>query len=95
MYKQKLCLAIGTSKTLGEEEQMLLYKKVGFDGFFTGYGNDEQIVNIAAAAKREGMIFQSIHAPFHHVDKLWLEGEEGDSALKEIADCIESAATFG
>lgn len=95
MYKQKLCLAIGTSKTLGEEEQMLLYKKVGFDGFFTGYGNDEQIVNIAAAAKREGMIFQSIHAPFHHVDKLWLEGEEGDSALKEIADCIESAAKAG
>lgn len=95
MYGQKLCMATGISSALSEEEQIVLYKKTGFDGFFVGYGDDEHIRNIAEVAKRENMIFQSIHAPYHHVDRLWLEGEAGDAAYKEIADCIESAAKVG
>ena len=95
MYGQKLCLATGVSSSLTEEEQIMLYKRTGFDGFFVGYGNDEHIQNVAALAKRENMIFQSIHAPFGRVDKLWLEGEDGEIVLKELIDCVESAAKAG
>ena len=75
MYGQKLCLATGVSSSLTEEEQIMLYKRTGFDGFFVGYGNDEHIQSVAALAKRENLIFQSIHAPFGRVDKLWLEAK--------------------
>ena len=61
MYKQKICLGTFGGVDYSEEEQVLLFKKAGFDGFFTGYESDEQISTLATLARENDMIYQSIH----------------------------------
>ena len=69
MYKHKLCLGVLCSLERTPEEQIRLFKEVGFDGFFIGWSGD--LTRYRALADELGMIFQSVHAPFHKSDKMW------------------------
>ena len=92
MYKQKICLGTFGGVDYSEEEQVLLFKKAGFDGFFTGYENDEQISTLATLARENDMIYQSIHAPFLLSAELWKEGEKGEKYVDDIIKCINIAS---
>ena len=43
MWKTKLCLGTNNQFELSVPEQIKLFKKIGFEGFFTGYSNREDI----------------------------------------------------
>lgn len=43
MYKVKLCLGTNGQFGLKDEEQILLFHKFGFDGFFTGWKKGQNI----------------------------------------------------
>jgi len=90
MYKTKLCLGLGDFGC-GFEEQIKLFKAVGFDGFFSGW--DGNIKNYRCLAKDEGLIYQSIHAPFGNASKMWKETEEGEAAVNELLKCVEDCAS--
>mgnify|MGYP004651600871 CR=1 FL=1 len=99
MWKQKLCL--GTSEKFGisEEEQIALMKKTGFDGFFCTYENGKDLVKLSNYADELGMYFQSVHAPFVKMNKIWSESVEEDefvaSAFSELINCIDESARAG
>lgn len=93
MYKQKLCLALNNQFDRHFEEQILLFKKAGFDGFaidISGRNADAQA--LAAIGKKENMIIPYLHAPFNKSDDMWFEGKDGDEALKELICDIELCA---
>lgn len=93
MYRHLLCM--NTSETFGAsvEEQIVLLKKTGFEGFFTAWKSDYPIKKWASLAKETGMIYQSIHAPFGGVADLWRsDKEKADSAEKELIACVHSCA---
>ena len=97
MWKQKLCL--GTSEQFGvsEEEQIALMKKSGFDGFFCMYENGKDLVRLSNYAAGLGMYFQSVHAPFFEMNKIWSEtsNEDVSVAVSELINCIDEAARAG
>lgn len=88
MWKKKLCLGTSGQFKMTVPEQISLFKKVGFEGFFTGWEYGSPLCDWADCAKKEGMIYQSVHAPFVRTDRLWREGEEGDAALNELIACL-------
>ena len=63
MYKKKLCLSASKSYGISFPEQIRLFKKTGFEGFFVLWekGMDEDIKECFEVAKEENMIFQSKH----------------------------------
>ncbi len=81
---------------LSPEEHITLLARVGWDGFFTGW-HPELTAEYAAAAKKYGLLYSSIHAPFMHARDMWeLDGtpEAHEAALREVevqlaclADC--------
>ena len=95
MYRQKLCLGLSSTFGLDELRQLETFKAVGFDAFFSGYENREGILALADAAAKNGLIFQSVHAPFHKTRVLWRDGDEGEEAVKELVDCVNAAADAG
>ncbi len=95
MYNQKLCLGLGCVPELPVKEQLLLYKKAGFDGFFSGFESREQIADLAGFANKENLVFQSVHAPFHKTAAIWKECEDGIAAVGELKACVEAAADAG
>ena len=72
-------------------EQIRLFKKVGWDGIFTGW-NKDMTAEWARVAREEGMEYQSIHSPFIGVNNLWLGNEEGDRLCASLIECVRDCA---
>ncbi len=90
MYKTKLCLGIGNFG-ISATEQIKLFKKAGFEGFFSDC--DENITEYRSIADELGMTYQSIHAPFDKAATLWTNSEEADNAVKELIKCVDDCAS--
>lgn len=87
MWKTKLCLCVSNQYGIDVKEQIKLFKKVGFDGFFAEWSKDRDIKAIKEYGDSLGMIFQSIHAPFEKMDSMWHEDTGTQSAIEELIDC--------
>ncbi len=93
MYKQKLCLSLSPSYGIPYEEQIKLFKSAGFDGFAIDLSDKSaDAARLAAVGNDENMIIPYLHAPFNKSDDMWAKGEDGDIALSELLDCLETCS---
>lgn len=90
MYKTKLCLGVSRSFGIDIEEQIRLFHQTGFEGFFTDW--DGNLLKYRALADELGMEYQSVHAPFVKVAKIWRGGEEANLAVEELIRCVRDCA---
>ena len=77
---------------LSVDDHVAMLKRIGWDGFFTGWERS-LLSEYQAAAEKYGMIWQSIHAPFHQVRYMWNEGELGEQVTHELIECVKDCAT--
>ena len=93
MWKQKLCLSTTRDSELSIKEQIKLLKKSGFEAFFTEWKPGEPIKEYADFAKKTGMIYQSVHAPFGKAADMWHGDEaQGKAAVDELIECVHACA---
>ena len=90
MYKTKLCLGTSSEFEISIEEQIKLFKKTGFDAFFTGW--DKNIKKYKALADELGLIYQSVHAPFSNAAKMWESKANAQEAVDELLCCVNDCA---
>ncbi|MBR2375429.1 MAG: sugar phosphate isomerase/epimerase [Clostridia bacterium] len=90
--KTKLCLGVGKSFGLPPAEQIQLFRKTGFDGFFIEWEKGIDLQAIRACADKWGMIFQSVHAPFWQARCMWYPHERTEEGLQELLACVEDSA---
>ncbi|MBQ4112495.1 MAG: sugar phosphate isomerase/epimerase [Clostridia bacterium] len=88
-YKLGINLMGGSGLTV--DEHVALLKRIGWDGFFTGW-NREKLDEFREAAEKYGMVWQSIHAPFTQVRYMWNEGELGEQVTAELIECVKDCA---
>ena len=91
-YKLGINLLGGSG--LSVDRHVALLRRIGWDGFFTGW-NREKLGEFRAAAERYGMIWQSIHAPFTQVRYMWNEGDLGEQVTAELIECVRDCAEHG
>ena len=79
---------------LGESfaEGVAATARAGFDACFTGWNATVNTAERAAVIRQNGLIYQSIHAPFNKAAALWEEGEEGDDFLALLTQCLHDCA---
>lgn len=92
MYKTKMCLGTSDQYGITIKEQIKLFKDVGFDAFFVNWYEGIDIKEIKEYADSLGMIFQSIHAPFGKSADMWTQGEEAETAVSELLECLNDCA---
>lgn len=97
MWNHILCLGTMGESGLTDAEQVRAFQKAGFEGFFTGWSYEKQdLPEIRRTAEETGMLWQSIHAPFGQIAKIWHEeGEAGEAALEEQMACLRDCARYG
>ena len=88
-YKLGINLMGGSG--LSVDDHVALLRRIGWDSFFTGWDR-ERLDEYQAAAEKYGMIWQSIHAPFHQVRYMWNEGELGEQVTAELIECVKDCA---
>lgn len=94
MWKKRLCLGLSDSFGVEPEEQIKLIKNAGFDAFFYVW-EPEKIDDVARAGKEQGLIFQSLHAPFQKAADFWGDDEiNGKAAVDELLACLKDCAKY-
>lgn len=91
MWKKQLCL--GLSKVCGMpfDEQLVLLKKTGFDGFFVIWSRDLDLDSLTQKAQQVGIFCQSLHAPWDKAADMWHEDEEkARLGVQELKDCVDA-----
>lgn len=91
MYRQKLCLGLLGGVVPGAE-QIPMLRDAGFDGFFSGWDRGTDLLALRRIGEQAGMMYQSVHAPFGHVDALWHENAHTPQAVEELVDCVRATA---
>ncbi len=74
-------------------ERLELVRASGFDGIFTGWG--ENVPEYRREADRLGLTYGSVHAPFGRIVKMWGRGEETDEVLSELLAFVDGTADAG
>lgn len=88
MWKQQLCLGLIKGFELDRSQQLQYIKSAGFDGFFAVWNGPGDLDILATEAQSLGLVFQSIHAPYHKARDMWNDDETGQIALRELLDCL-------
>lgn len=90
MLSGKLGLGIIKTPQIRAEEQLRIFKKAGFDAFFSQYGDNTG--RLRRAADELGLEYHAIHAPFVKMRHLWYPSEETEPAKEELKACLGEAA---
>ena len=87
----KLVLGLGNGFKESPAEEIKIFHEVGWEGFFSGWRQGENLEAYAKLADELGMFYQSVHAPFGNVDKLWDSVELGDKYADEQIECLKQS----
>ena len=93
MYNKKLALSLSGGFGIPAEEQILLFKKTGFEGFaIDDSGRNTDIKKLVSISRQENMFIEYLHAPFNKSDDMWADDELGDVAAEELISYAEICA---
>lgn len=95
MRGTKLCLGLSETYRLPYDEQVRTLRRIGFEGFFSGWKEGADIPALRKVADEEGMIYQSIHAPFGRIDRMWEPTDETPDVIDEQIHCLRACAESG
>ena len=76
------------------EEKLALMKKHGFDSTFC-FSNSKDLGLIMEQCKKLGIEMENFHAPFSHVQDMWLDTPEGDEMLAELIEAVDTCKKYG
>lgn len=68
---------------------------VGFCTVFSATPSEAQLRVIVDAIAANGMRYETIHAPFGHINDIWLAGDAGEAMLREMLVTVDRCAQGG
>jgi len=95
MSQYKLCLSTKKHYDMSVEDQIRLFKEVGFDGFFVEWEDEETINKLCKLANELDMMFQSVHAPYTGCIDIWKGGDVAQKACDEMMECVSACGRAG
>ena len=78
---------------LTEEEYIREAASLGFNTAFSGVRAPELQAKIGDLLVKYGMEYETLHAPFGHINDIWLEDDNG--MLNELLNCVDSCVLCG
>ncbi len=90
-------IGINTRATRGleYEDYVKAISELGFEATFTGVWDDQTMDMLTNLFARYGIAYEFIHSPFHHINDMWLDTEEGEQMHREILQSIDLCARLG
>ena len=69
--------------------------ELGFTATFYMSKTVERMEQLSRLCAAENIRFDTLHAPFDHINDMWLEGEGGQRMLSELKDCVDQCLVVG
>ena len=82
---------------LTDAEYVKTIADLGFSATFTGSRFQDPAYHAALAElfAKYGVTYETLHAPFKHINDMWLDCEGGDQMLAELTSCIDNCVIGG
>ncbi|MBQ8813260.1 MAG: sugar phosphate isomerase/epimerase [Lachnospiraceae bacterium] len=80
---------------LPDEEYINIIADQGFCATFTVMMEKKRHVRVAELLAKKGIEYETIHAPFGHINDMWLDCEGGETMYQELTDCIDCCVLSG
>lgn len=96
MWKKQFALGLSGACGMPFLDQLELLKKTGFDGFFALWHPELDMDALVQKAKKLGLRFQSLHAPWDHAADMWHENEEKAAlGVQQLKTCVDDCLRCG
>lgn len=92
---RKIGINLNAKKPVDLKEHIAMVKRYGFDCIFLGVPPIKQIPEIRRLLEEQGIEWETIHAPFGHMNDMWLDGEAGDIMLRELLNSVDACVLAG
>lgn len=92
---RKIGLSLFPNSTIeAADNQLRLMKQYGFDSTFAGDTllSEQDPAAIADLIAKHGISYESIHAPFRHINDIWFDIPEGQQMLEELKVNVDRCA---
>lgn len=81
---------------LSDEAYVKTIAELGFGATFTGVEkSDRRQAELAELFAANGVTYETLHAPFGHINDIWLDCEGGEAMCEELLTCIDRCAVAG
>ncbi len=95
MWKQKIGVSIGNEYHIPIREVVKVLKNTGFDAISPVWENDDILSEIVHAANENGLIIQSLHAPFGKAANMWSDDISVFAPAKnELLSALDACVKF-
>lgn len=78
------------------DECARLMKENGFETTFSGvYTDEKKQAEVREAVEKHGITFETLHAPFSHINDIWYDSEGGQQMIDELKMSVDRCVTAG
>ena len=89
-------IGINTIPGMTGEEYIRTAAELGFTATFDmGAKDPETLAQLGKVCQLHGITFETLHAPWDHINDIWLPGEAGDQMLMKLKDTVDKCGLVG
>lgn len=92
---RKLGISIPGTPAAGDRAYIEAVAAHGFTAAFTGLWERQRQLEAANLLARNGIAYETLHAPFGHINDMWLDCEGGDVMLNELKQTVDHCKMVG
>ena len=93
---RKIGINLDAVQAVSTEEVIELISSLGFEATFSGVMEDaKRQRRIAELLSGKGISYDTLHAPFSHINDVWKDGDAGDEMLQELTDTVDRCLEVG
>lgn len=70
-------------------------REMGFETVFSGVSDMDNMQKTAELVSAAGLRYDTLHAPFGHINDIWCAGEGGDVMYAELTNCVDVCFAVG
>lgn len=87
---RKIGINLDAFDGLTDDEYLREAAALGFSATFSGVYDEARQFSIAESCARCGIAYETLHAPFNHINDIWLESDNGlmDELKRSIDHCV-------
>ena len=89
---RKIGINMGATRGLSNEEYVKTIKELGFEAVFTGVPSKEGANALGELYAKYGISWDTMHSPFHHINDMWLDNEDGAKMHQDLLNAVDMCA---
>ena len=92
---RKLGISMPGAIAVSDQEFIETMAAAGFNATFTGVWEKQRQQSAANLLAKNGIAYETLHAPFGHINDMWLDCEGGDVMLDELKQTVDHCVMVG